>query len=164
MGGDLPPLPASSAAPIFATRALKDPGTPQHPGTPLQRIQIIKGWVQDGKQVERVIDVAGDGANDASVNLNTCEPTGSGADDLCAVWRDDDFDPATPAFYYARIVENPTCRWSWRSCLEVKVDCDALFGPDTRLAACCDPKVPKTIQERAWTSPIWYTPPGSQPE
>jgi hypothetical protein len=161
MGGDLPPMPSGVHVPVFAMRALKDPGTKRHPGTPLQRMQIIKGWVDDGKQLERVLDVAGDAENGADIDLDTCETTGTGADDLCTVWRDDDFDPAKPAFYYVRVIENPTCRWSQRSCLEAKVDCDAWFSPDKHLAACCDPKVPKTVQERAWTSPIWYTPPGS---
>jgi hypothetical protein len=161
MGGDLPLMPSGVRAPVFAMRALKDPGTQRHPGTPLQRMQIIKGWVEDGKPFERVLDVAGNEKNDSDVDLDTCETSGTGADDLCTVWRDDAFDPSKPAFYYVRVIENPTCRWSQRSCLEAKVDCDAWFGPDKRLAACCDPTVPKTIQERAWTSPIWYTPPGS---
>jgi hypothetical protein len=159
MGGDLRPIPSGSSVPVFAARALKDPGTAEHAGTPLQRIQIVKGWIEDGEQLTRVFDVAGDERSGASVDLDTCATTGHGADELCAVWRDADFDPSTPAFYYVRVVENPTCRWSWHACLDAEVDCDALIGLRGPLAACCNPAVPKTIQERAWTSPIWYTPP-----
>jgi hypothetical protein len=66
------------------------------------------------------------------------------------VWRDEQYDPARPTFYYARVVETPTCRWSWRDCLTLP--------PADRPAACADPSVPKTIQERARTSPIWVEP------
>jgi hypothetical protein len=161
MGGDLPPQPADATAPLFVVRALKDPGTAEHPGTPLQRIQIIKGWVEGDEQLSRVFEVAGDPANGAGVDLDTCKRTGPGADELCTVWRDPAFDPSVIAFYYVRVVENPTCRWSWHSCLEADVNCDARI-PRGPLAACCDPEVPKTIQERAWTSPIWYTPAGTR--
>ncbi len=157
MGGELPGSPAGAASPAFAVQAFRDPGTPDSPGTPLERIQIVKGWLEGDAQRERVLDVVG-GDRGASVSLDDCRLRGAGADSLCTVWRDPDFDPAQPAFYYARVVENPTCRWSWRVCLEAEVDCDALAGPRGPLAACCDPDVPKTLRERAWTSPIWYSP------
>ena len=66
------------------------------------------------------------------------------------MWRDPDFDPERPAFYYVRVVEDPVCRWSWRDCLTL--------AEDARPPACSDPTVPRTIQERAWTSPVWYSP------
>jgi hypothetical protein len=148
MGGVLPAAPGDGAAPRFAVHALRDPGTDSRPGTPLERLQIVKGWIEDGERHERVFDVAGAGGT-AGVDLDTCETTGTGgADSLCATWSDPDFDPARPAFYYARVLENPTCRWSTRQCLEL--------SPEDRPPACSDPIVPKTIQERAWTSPIWY--------
>nr|MDJ0869610.1 DUF3604 domain-containing protein [Myxococcota bacterium] len=69
-------------------------------------------------------------------------------DSLCAVWRDPDFDPGRRAVYYLRVLENPSCRWSQRQCLSLP--------EGERPAACTDPSVPTTIQERLWTAPIWY--------
>jgi hypothetical protein len=157
MGGDLPTRPpGEGAAPSFAVWAARDPGTTESPGGHLERIQIIKGWIRDGAPQERVWDVAG-GATTATVDVATCAPEGAGADTLCAVWRDPDFDPREPALYYVRVLETPSCRWSTWACNAAQVRCDA--GPvDPGFAACCDPSVPRTIQERAWTSPIWYTP------
>jgi hypothetical protein len=157
MGGDLPARPAAGSAPRFAVWALKDPGTADEPGRPLQRIQIVKGWTQDGELHERVIEVAG-GDNGASVDLATCEPHGEGAATLCTVWSDPEFDTAAPAFYYARVLENPTCRWSQYVCLDAKVDCEDLESVPEGLQMCCSDGHRRVIQERAWTSPIWYTP------
>ena len=150
MGGQLP----AGETPSFLVTALADPGVDGAPGTPLQRIQIIKGWVDAaGEPHTAVFDVAGDANNGAGVDEGTCAPTGpadAGDAELCAVWTDPTFDPAERAFWYVRVVENPTCRWStWQ--------CNALPEAD-RPASCSDPLIPKTIQERAWTSPIWYSP------
>jgi hypothetical protein len=150
MGGDLPARPANATAPIFAVSALRDPGTAAAPGSLLQRVQIVKGWVDaEGGRRQKVFDVAG-GAGEASVDLDTCQPEGEGHDTLCSVWSDPDFDPSRRAVYYARVVENPSCRYSAWQCLALP--------ESTRPADCADARVPKTIQERAWTSPIWYTP------
>jgi hypothetical protein len=161
MGGELPPRAgdaAADAAPLLAVSALRDPGAAGTPGTPLQRIQIVKGWTQDDVLHERVWDAAGDPEGGASVDLDTCEPSGAGFDSLCAVWRDPDFDPAQHAFYYARVVENPTCRWSQKLCVARGVRCDDPATIGEGLAPCCAVDHVRTIQERAWTSPIWYRP------
>jgi hypothetical protein len=138
----------AGAAPRFVVQALRDPGTPEAPGSLLQRIQIVKGWIENGEAHEQVLDVAGQAANGADVDLATCEARGPGAESLCAVWTDPAFDPAHPAFYYARVLENPTCRWSTWECLALPAE--------SRPPACSNPEVPRTIQERAWTSPIWW--------
>jgi hypothetical protein len=172
MGGDLPPAPppapgsadpgaatpGSAAVPRFAVWALRDAGTPGHPGAALQRVQIVKLWLEDGAKRERVYDVAGDAGNGAGVDPATCERTGPGFDSLCAVWRDPDFDPNARALYYARAIENPSCRWNRYVCIAHAVDCRRPDTVPAELAPCCDPSVPQTVQERAWTSPIWYTP------
>src|SRR5581483_4999282 len=151
MGSILPARGDGDGAPRFAVQALRDPGTAARPGTPLQRVQVVKGWIANGERRERVFDVAGSPDSGADVDPATCEPFGPGADSLCATWTDPEFDPGQPAFYYARVLENPTCRWSAWECL-------ALPEAD-RPPTCTDPAVPRTIQERAWTSPIWYDPP-----
>ncbi|MEE3327760.1 MAG: DUF3604 domain-containing protein [Myxococcota bacterium] len=148
MGADLPQRPANKNTPTFIVSAMKDPGIPGHPGGLLQRAQIVKGWLgDDGRFHEEVFDVAG-GDNGASVDLDTCQPQGPGADTLCAMWRDPAFDPSREAVYYARIIENPSCRWS-------QLQCNAL-PEENRPLGCTNPPTPRTIQERLWTSPIWY--------
>ncbi|MCS5619821.1 MAG: DUF3604 domain-containing protein [Myxococcota bacterium] len=149
MGSKLPTQPQGSSSPSFAVSAFADPGTEAQPGGLLQRAQIIKGWVDgEGKFHQEVHDIAGTPDNAAEVDLQTCEPRGAGASTLCGVWQDPDFDAGQDAVYYARIVENPSCRWSARLCL-------SLPGAE-RPDGCTTDQLPKTIQERAWTSPIWY--------
>lgn len=151
MGGDLPPK--SSAAPGFVAIAAADPGTAEFPGTPLQRLQIIKGWVDgEGQRRNAVIDVAGDPNNGAGVDTSTCRQSGEGFAQLCTVWQDPDFDASRRAVYYLRAVENPSCRYDAWQCMTLEgderpADCDV----DTVMQ-------PKSQQERAWSSPIWYTP------
>jgi hypothetical protein len=158
MGGDLPPAPAEGgAAPRFALWAIQDPGSEGAPGTPLQRIQIVKGWTEQGEPRERVIDLAS-GGSDAGVDLATCERRGAGAASLCTVWTDPDFDPTAPAFYYGRVLENPSCRWSQFVCIAAGVDCDDPNSVPDGLRGCCSEDHQPVIQERAWTSPIWHTP------
>lgn len=161
MGGELSAPPGAGAAPTFLLAARQDPGTAASPGMPLQRIQVIKAWVDErGERHERVLDVAGSADNGASVDPDTCEPRGQGHPQLCAVWRDSQFDASQAAYYYSRVVENPSCRWSQRLCLAAGVDCDAPGSVPEDFANCCSAAHRPTVQERAWTSPIWYTPPG----
>jgi len=160
MGGEIGRV-RGGRSPRFAVLALRDPGTSTLQGTPLQRAQIVKGWVDaSGQSHEAVYDVAGDADNGAGVDTSTCTPTGAGVDSLCAVWTDPDFDPQQRAFYYARVFENPTCRWSTLFCNEQGIDCSVPAAVPAEFAECCNPAVAKTIQERAWSSPIWYRPEG----
>jgi hypothetical protein len=183
MGGQIEAR-ATAGAPRFLVSVLKDAGSAGHPGTDLQQVQIIKGWVDAaGTTHERVHTVAGDPSNGASVDPASCEPQGEGFADLCAVWQDPEFDPRQPAFYYVRALENPTCRWSTLQCQAAGVnpfadDCRERAEAQTALAhergaegdvygKCClaredEPFYSPVIQERAWTSPIWFTPAGAE--
>ena len=154
MGADLPA--DGERAPRFLAWAARDADT-----VTLQRLQIIKGWIENGATHESVIDIAcSDGGtvdpatqrcpgNGATVDLSTCSVSADkGAGELKAVWQDPSFDPAQHAFYYVRVLENPKCRWStW----------DAV-----RAGVAPRPDMHATIQDRAWSSPIWYRP--GQPE
>jgi hypothetical protein len=150
MGGDL--IANAAEIPSFIAWVAKDPNSAS-----LQRLQIIKGWVEDGEAQEQVFDVAcSDGGsvdptshrcpdNGAQVNLLDCSISeGLGAAELKAHWQDPSYDPDQHAIYYVRALENPTCRWStW----------DAI-----RAGVAPRPDLPATIQERIWSSPIWVTP------
>lgn len=179
MGGDLPA--ASKGSPSFLIAAVKDAGSPGYPGTDIQGVQIIKGWTDSsGQSHERIYQVIGGPENGASVDANSCARTGKGLASACAVWKDPHFDANENAFYYARLLENPTCRWSTLQCKSFDVDpfskdCKSQAAKATALAKdngawgdqvfekCClseseEPFYSPVIQERAWSSPIWYTP------
>lgn len=145
--GSLLPMRPSvmGAAPRFALMATADM-------TPLQRVEVVKVWIDaSGQPRERVVTVAGSAANGASVDTNTCATTpGMGQMSYCAVWTDDQYNPAERAAYYARVLENPTCRWS-------TLHCNRLPAAQ-RPAACMDGSIPRSIQERAWSSPVYYIP------
>ena len=150
MGSDL--LADGNRAPSFIAWVARDPNS-----APLQRVQIIKGWVENGEPQEAVYDVAcSDGGvvdpvsnrcpdNGANVNLADCRISSNlGAAELKVSWQDPDYDATQNAFYYLRAMENPSCRWSTWDAIRAGVE------PRSDLAA--------TIQERVWSSPIWITP------
>ncbi|MCR9106472.1 MAG: DUF3604 domain-containing protein [Gammaproteobacteria bacterium] len=149
MGRDLNVPPANwTTSPVFLASAAADA---RNGSNLLQRLQIVKGWIDaHGQTHQAVYDVAGDPNNGASVDPATCATSGPGFRQLCTTWRDPDFDPATAAVYYLRVLENPSCRWSAHDCLAIE--------PSQRPASCSDADIPWAIQERAWTSPIWFHP------
>jgi hypothetical protein len=145
MGGA---LQGGAEAPTFWLRAEWDPGPAGKPGQRLQVAQVVKGWVDAaGKQHQKVFDVAGDAKNGASVDPTSCTPSGPGEKTLCAVWQDPEWKAGQRAFYYARVLENPVCRWSTRECNAIP----AAEQPE----GCADTTLQKVIRERAWSSPIW---------
>lgn len=148
MGGDLTSPPSPDSKPVFVANALRDPADS---ATPLEQLQLIKGWIDaDGNRRSEVITIAGGKNAEAGVDLSTGKAYGDGHNSLCAVFTDADFDPNVPAYYYTRAVENPTARWSVHDCLAI---------PEAeRPAVCTDGSYPSVIQEMAWTSPIWYAP------
>jgi len=148
MGGDVIQQRGKSLK--FLVWAISDPL-----GAPLQRVQIIKGWIDKGAKQEKVFDVAcSDGQsvnsqthrcpdNGATVNIDDCSISREkGSPEIKTFWQDPEFIDGQEAFYYARVLENPTCRWStW----------DAIRDKEKPRS-----DIPVTIQERAWSSPIWY--------
>ncbi|MEZ5571438.1 MAG: DUF3604 domain-containing protein [Halioglobus sp.] len=158
MGGQL--AAQTSEYPTFLVVAGWDPGTVEQPGTPLQRVQIVKVWLTaKGWIREKVFDVAGDPGGDSSLDSASCDVAEKGFEELCTVWTDDEFKPDQQAYYYTRVVEYPSCRWSQRICVAQGVDCSRPETVGEGLRACCSPQHQPVIQERAWSSPIWYTPP-----
>lgn len=155
MGADLPARPQPSGSPRFLVIALADPAGD---ATPLQKLQIIKGWVSSaGDANYMVYDVIGDLDSTAGVDLQTGDRFGSGHSQLCAVFEDPDFDSGEHAYYYLRAVENPSPRWSLLDCLS--------YDETERPEVCNEPEIFTSIQELAWTSPIWYSAPVQlQPE
>lgn len=150
--------PPTRPAPVLAIRALKDPGTEAVPGRELQRLQIVKLWVEAGAVREKIVDVGGSATDTANVDPRTCNTTPGGSGSLCAVWRDPDFDPDADAVYYGRVIEEPTCRWSTRACNAAGIRCDEPTTVRRGWRDCCNPTFPKLTRERAWTSPVWYSP------
>ena len=152
MGGELAAAPKAGQRPRIAVWALKDPN-----GANLDRIQIVKLWLEGDEAKERVIDVAWSGTRKPdrrtgkvgavgnTVDLKTAAWRNSiGATELQAVWEDTTFDPVSPAIYYARVLEIPTPRWSTLLAIARNLPLLTTTAP--------------TIQERAWTSPVWYHP------
>ncbi len=152
MGGDLPARSEASGAPRFLLTAIKDID-----GANLDRIQVVKGWIDaNGQRAEKVYNVAvsperrirRDGSVKpvrSTVDLETVSYTNTvGAAQLATVWEDPDFDPAVAAFYYARVLEIPTPRWTEFDRIK--------FGFEPA------EDTPRELQDRAYTSPIWYTP------
>jgi hypothetical protein len=152
MGGDLPGRPRAAGAPSFVVEAAKDPD-----GANLDRVQIIKLWLDGDTYREKVFDVALSGGRKVDPKTGRAPPVGDtvdrasgryantiGAPTLAAVWRDPEFDPSRPAVYFARVLEIPTPRWSTLVALRNHLPIPS--------------RVPPTIQERAWTSPIWFSP------
>lgn len=152
MGGTLTSKATNAQVPSFLVMASADTES-----APLQRLQIIKGWVDVDGTHEEVIDVACAGGAPVNLETNRCAVNGArvdvsdcsineetGAGQLSALWLDPEFKAEQRAFYYARAIENPTCRWStWDAIRE-----DVSPRPD----------LPTTLQERAWSSPIHYLP------
>ena len=152
-GGDLAPAPEGKS-PGFLIRALRDGD-----GANLDRIQVIKGYLDgEGKAQEIIYDVAC--SDDRAIAQRSCERdvgstvdvetatyTNDIGDALLGVyWEDPDFDPAVPAWYYIRVIEIPKPRWSAHD--------------QVRFGIKMDDDVPMTVQDRAYTSPIWYSPAG----
>ncbi len=150
MGADLPPI--KGTAPTFVVWAVKDPTSGN-----LDRIQIIKGWTKNGQSFEKIFDVVWSGdrkadkwtgrvpAIQSTVDLEKATYTNTvGSVELKTVWTDPEFDASLHAFYYSRVLEIPTPRWTLIQAVKAGI-------PPSDV-------VPLTGQERAWTSPIWYTP------
>jgi len=148
MGAEIMATPGSTMK--IAVHAERDVGIATAPGRGLERVQIVKGWLDDaGEPRVEVFDAA---VTDLPgfVDELTCTPTGLGSDSLCAVWTDEGYDAGQPAWYYARVLELPVCRWSWRDCLSI--------SQADRPEVCDDPEMQRAMRERAWTSPVWSTP------
>ncbi|MFA4901717.1 MAG: DUF3604 domain-containing protein [Desulfobaccales bacterium] len=165
MGSDLPAPMAK--APTFIVWAVKDPDSGN-----LDRIQIIKGWTKNGQTFEKIYDVAWSGKRQIDSQTGKLPPVGNtvnistatyqntiGATELKAVWTDPDFAPALEAFYYARVLEIPTPRWSTIEARKL-----GMAPPTTAKTMEVEHPVPSTVQERAWSSPIWYSPPDERRE
>ena len=147
MGGVLEgPL---DAAPSLWVSVQADPGSEAFPGVGLEQVQVVEGWVEvDGTLGERVHDLAGS-VDPGWLDPDSCE-AGGGDSSFCVLWQPPDFEPDRSTFWYVRALEVPTCRWSTRQC--------ATFAADERPPRCDEGSVEEHVQQRAWSSPIWYQP------
>jgi len=152
MGGDLPAMPRAAKRPRFLVSALKDPTSGN-----LDRVQIIKVWLKGNGYEESVFDVAWSGRRKPDPKTSKLPPVGNtvdvktatysntiGATKLSTVWEDPNFDAKVPAVYYLRVLEIPTPRWSTIQAVKARLPLPV--------------RVSATIQERGWSSPIWYSP------
>ncbi|MFT5047473.1 MAG: hypothetical protein ACI8UP_004472 [Porticoccaceae bacterium] len=152
MGSDLTSAVDGAMSPEFLVWAAKDPS-----GGNLQRVQMVKGWIAGGKTMEQVYDIAcSDGLdpdpitnrcadNGAKVNLKTCATSANKGDaEIMVKWKDPEFDSKQSSFYYTRVLENPSCRWNTYDAIRLGIEPVA--------------NLPATMQERAWSSAIWYKP------
>jgi hypothetical protein len=151
MGSDI--LESDKTTPSFLVWAIRDIKR-----APLDRVQIIKGWTEpSGRTHEKIFDVACSDGNKPNPENNRCSDNGAdvdltnctisnnvGSNELKTIWKDPEFNASIKSFYYVRVLENPTCRWSTWDALK--------SGNEPR------PDIPAVIQERAWSSPIWYVP------
>lgn len=146
MGGSLEGKPAGLDVFVWAIR---DPD-----GAPLQKVQLIKGWIEDGVRQEKVFDIACSGGAPVNAATGKCDDNGASVDiadcsfdedpgsaEIKALWSDPDYNAANDAFYYVRVLQNPTCRWTTYDSL--------------RLGRTPPEDVPATVTEMAWSSPIW---------
>lgn len=148
MGGVLQEPPAGTTAPTFFVQAAWDPGVTGKPGSKLSHLQLIKGWIDDaGKVHEKVVTVAGKDDPASKGDAATCQPAVGGHEQLCATWTDPDYKAGQRAFWYTRVIELPSCRWSTR-------ECNALPAKD-RPTSCSDAGLVKLVRQRAWSSAIW---------
>jgi hypothetical protein len=108
----------------------------------IEKLQVVKGTIVDGKVITSVHDVMTH--DTVGLDLNSCEVTGDGVRSMCTVWDDPDFIQGDEAYYYVRVVANKSCRWSHDLCIKNPEHCEDNNS-----------NIPKFIQERAWTSPIW---------
>jgi len=110
----------------------------------IEKLQVVKGVVRNGELLTTVHDVGVTNAQ-SKLDIASCKVTGSGEKAMCSVWNDPNFNSSENAYYYVRVVANKSCRWSHNLCLQNPEYCEA----DS------DASIPKVIQERAWTSPVW---------
>jgi hypothetical protein len=187
MGGEITAeeLRGKDEPPTFYVEASWDPGVPDNPGARLERVQMIKGWVrEDGETETKVVDVATADMSEAAETRETCATPSVGSETLCATFTDPEWRADQHAYYYFRVLQVPTCRWTTAQCVAADYDCEhgdrdideaccreelGLHEPnclnvDCPLEAdahpeCCTPGVVQPmIRERAWTSPIWIRP------